>query len=65
MKFEDALKAMREGKRVTHNRTHHVFFIKNDELTSCIPRYRGNFDLCLSYLGPSKQIMYEDWEIVE
>ena len=65
MKFEEALKAMREGKKVKlkgHNGTYEIKnnrFIYRGVDDEYFPTYHSNFTMT------TWEIMSEDWEIVE
>lgn len=60
MKFEQALKAMREGKKVKHDNK--IYFIKNNQL-----RYiRLDYETKILFFGHLNynEILLEDWEVV-
>ena len=70
MKFEDALKCMREGKKVVnefglHTDWYDVLYIKDEELTS--DRYEDGYlvDKDIPVTLSSIDIMSEDWEVIE
>lgn len=70
MKFEDALKCMREGKKVVngfglHTDWFDVFYIEDENLTS--DRYEDGYlvDKNIPVLLVGVEIMSEDWEVVD
>lgn len=65
MKFEDALKAMRDGKRVKHGASHNHYFIISNNIMSCIPSYNNGKELRLAFFAPAVQLLREDWEILD
>ena len=65
MKFEEALKAMREGKKVKRPNDREIYVISHNEL-----RYRHTFGKGEVYefgltAMHKEAILAEDWEIVE
>lgn len=70
MRFEAALRYMREGKKVVnefglHTEWIDVFYIEDGELTS--DRYEDGYlvEKNIPVMLPSVEIMSEDWEVVD
>ena len=61
MRFEDALVAMREGKKAKNK---YAYFIIKDGTIKQSSVFNGNFIEAESYLWVS-DILSEDWEIVD
>lgn len=59
MKFEDALKAMREGKKVTFYG--HIYYIQNGEVRMDWSTGERDYPVTLN----GNDILSEDWEIVD
>lgn len=70
MRFEEALKAMREGKKVAnefclHTDREDVLYIEDEDLLSDVYEDGCLVDQHIPVLLSSLEIMSEDWEIVD
>lgn len=65
MKFEEALKCMREGKKVKRKQYNCCFFIEYSQIFVTYQYYLDNKHTELKEHFWLEEIMAEDWEVVE